>query len=150
MKLSQISLALINPRLELVNEIQRCNQGPCQNYAKEQWVTPIEALISQVADLIKLNLNFEFLNSFPLLRGWGGGDRKENLLSHTSCPLLSFILPPPLPILKKDIPLHTLGTGGFSSRATRSFVGHRPTRLRRLNRLNRKQRSRMKILWHPG
>ena len=48
MKLSQISLALINPRLVLVNEIQRCNQGPCKNYAKEQWVTAIEALIYQV------------------------------------------------------------------------------------------------------
>ena len=88
MKLSQISLALINPRLELVNEIQRCNQGPCQNYAKEQWVTPIEALISQVADLIKLNLNFEFLNSFPLLRGWGGGGT-ERKIYYLTPPVLS-------------------------------------------------------------
>ena len=95
MKLSQISLALINPRLELVNEIQRCNQGPCQNYAKEQWVTPIEALISQVADLIKLNLNFEFLNSFPLLRGWGGGGQKgKSTISHL---LSSLVVNSPTP-----------------------------------------------------
>lgn len=87
MKLSQISLALINPRLELVNEIQRCNQGPCQNYAKEQWVTPIEALISQVADLIKLNLNFEFLNTFPFLRGWGGGTERK--IYYLTPPVLS-------------------------------------------------------------
>ena len=72
------------------------------------------------ADFTKVNLNFEFLNSFPLL-----GEGTEGKIYYLTPPLLSCRLfsPPPNPILKKDIPLHTLGTGGFFSRATRSFVG---------------------------
>ena len=63
----------------------------------------------------------------------------------------------------------TLGTRGVFSRATRSFVGHRPTRLRpktedtcdeakkakifragHFLRLDRNRKPRMKSLWHPG
>ena len=94
MKLSQISLALINPRLELVNEIQRCDQGPCKKLRKRTMGHCNRSTYLSGADFTKVNLNFEFLNSFPLL---GGGDRRENLLPHTSPPLLSFILPPPPP-----------------------------------------------------
>ena len=58
----------------------------------------------------------------------------------------------------------TLGTRGFFSRATRSFVVRRPTRLRpkaedtsgevfrggHFLRLNRNRKPRIKSLWHPG
>ena len=45
----------------------------------------------------------------------------------------------------------TLGTRGFFSRATRSFVGHRPkTRAGHFLRLDRNWKPRMKSLWNPG
>ena len=47
-------------------------------------------------------------------------------------------------------PFHTLGTRDFFSRVTRSFVGHRPTRIRHFLSLDRNQKPRMKSLWQPG
>ena len=47
----------------------------------------------------------------------------------------------------------TLGTRGVFSRATRSFVGRRPTRLRLMaeyTSVNRNRKPSMKSLWHPG
>ena len=86
-----------------------------------------------------------------LNKGWGGG--RKTLFKLLDNNFNSCIARAPSVRYPANHQQHTLGTRGFFSRATGSFVssaeGRRHER-RRLLRLDRNRKPRMKSLWHPG